>query len=475
MKAVILAAGMGLRLGKPNKDTPKAFLAIKGKPLIKHSLDNLAIAGIKEAIIVVGYMGSFFREQLGNSYNGIKIRYIKNEDYSTTNSMYSLSQTEGVIDDDILLLESDLLYDRNAIDELIGSPWKDAVLVSHLTGSNDAVLICADENGNLKDLGKKINKKSAIGELVGISKLSLEFLSHLYNFAKEDYAKNEMMYHYEECIFKASRKFPVKCLLMKGLVWTEIDTENDLGNAKEKIFPKLNELYKLRESKGKGSWELLWEKKGENKEFDPIGVVGFDKAISVSKQEFVKQIVETVKSNLKILPSDKLLEVGCGAGMLLIPLSKSAKKADGVDLSLSLISMLRKAHPELDVFVAEANSLPFEDESYDKILMHSVFQYFQSINYAHDVVFELLRVCKKPGILFIMDMPDLEKKEECIKYMSKLHPKKYADKKLQHLFYRKKFFEDMCNKKDLECKIVDQNIKGYDNSRFRFNVLIKKR
>ena len=180
------------------------------------------------------------------------------------------------------------------------------------------------------------------------------------------------------------------------------------------------------------------------------------------------------RTKLGLLPSDKLLEVGCGAGMLLIPLSKLAKTAHGVDLSLSLINKLRKAHPELNVFVAGANNLPFENESYDKILVHSVFQYFPSTKYANDVVFELLRVCKKPGSILIMDVPDLGEKRECIEYIRKLHPKKYSDKSLQHLFYNKNFFERICSQKSLKCQIFDQNIKGYENSRFRFNVLIKK-
>ena len=64
MKAVILAAGMGLRLGNHTKNTPKAFVTIKGKTLIEYSLDNLKKAGIKEVIIVVGFMESFFKEKL---------------------------------------------------------------------------------------------------------------------------------------------------------------------------------------------------------------------------------------------------------------------------------------------------------------------------------------------------------------------------------------------------------------------------
>ena len=474
MKAVILAAGMGLRLGNITKRIPKAFIPINGEPLIERSLNNLKKVGIKEVIIVVGYLEDLFKQKLGENYNGIKISYITNKNYKSTNSMYSLSRIKNIINDDILLLESDLLYDYRALKDLINQPYKDVLLVSTLTGADDAVFICVDDNSYLKDLGKKISSKGqVIGELVGISKLSWEFLEHLFVSAEEDYAKNEMNYHYEECILKTSKTHPVKCHIMKELIWIEIDTESDLRKAREMIFPKINEL--SISNKEKKSWNLLWDKKGKDtKNFDPVSLIGYDKAITIPQEDFVKQLLKTIRTKLKISTADELLEVGCGAGMLLIPLSESVKKATGIDISTSLINKLRMAHPELAVFSSEATTIPFENERYNKVLVHSVFQYFSSTKYARDVMTELFRVCKKRGLIFIMDIPDLQKKNDCIKYLSELHPEKYSDKRLQHLFYSKKFFEEMCNKQNLKYEIFDQDIIGYENSRFRFNVLITK-
>jgi len=124
MKAVILAAGMGRRLRPLTNEIPKAFIDIGGYPIIYHSLDNLKIAGITSVVIVTGYKDSYFKEKLGNSYNGTDITYISNEKYATTGSMYSLSKTESVIDDDILLLESDLIFEPRAISELLNSEFE---------------------------------------------------------------------------------------------------------------------------------------------------------------------------------------------------------------------------------------------------------------------------------------------------------------------------------------------------------------
>jgi len=170
----------------------------------------------------------------------ITITYVINNEYSKTGSMYSLSKTENVVDDDILLLESDLLYEKRALDALMNSQDSNEILVASLSGSGDEVYICVNNKNELIDLGKNIaNKNEAIGELVGISKLSLNFLTHLYKKAKEDYQKNENNNHYEEVIFKLSKTYPIKCQLIKNLFWIEIDKYEDLKRAIEVIYPKI--------------------------------------------------------------------------------------------------------------------------------------------------------------------------------------------------------------------------------------------
>lgn len=244
MKAVILAAGQGIRLRPLTNNLPKGLIEIENKALLQYSLDNLKKYGINKAIIVIGYLGDLIKEKLGNRYNGIDLTYIENKEYTKTGSMYSFSKTKKIIEDDIILLESDLLYDEKAIKTALNSRFKDIILVAELLNLGDDVYVCANEENKITNLGKNISeqdKKQAIGVLVGISKYSKEFLSKLFEKAEEDYKNNELNYHYEECVFETNKLgYPVYAELCKNLSWVEIDTEKDLEYAKKEIFPGMD-------------------------------------------------------------------------------------------------------------------------------------------------------------------------------------------------------------------------------------------
>ena len=240
MRAVILAAGMGIRLRPLTYKIPKPLIKVDGISLIERSLDHLNELKIKDVIIVLGYLNELFRKKIGKKYKEIQITYIYNPEYSTSGSMYSLSKTKESINDDIILLEGDLLYEKKALEILLNSPEPNEILVAPLSGSGDEVFICVNNSNELTNLGKNINnKQDAIGELVGISKLSLDFLLALYNKAQEDYERKKFLFHYEEVIFKLSKTYPIKCKLMEELNWIEIDNENDLLRAINVIYPKI--------------------------------------------------------------------------------------------------------------------------------------------------------------------------------------------------------------------------------------------
>lgn len=243
MIAVILAAGQGIRLRPLTHKIPKALIEISDKTLIEYSLDNLKNQDISKAVIVIGYLGDMIKKKVGNEYSGIKIVYVENEEYATTGSMYSLSKTKKIVDEDIILLESDLLYQEKAIIPIKKEKYPDFILASPCSGSEDEVFICIDKNRRLTNLGKFIgNKEDAIGELVGISRLSQRFLKKLFERAEQDYKKGEKNYHYEEVVFatnKENKDYPLYAILIDDLAWIEIDNENDLKRAKEEIYPKL--------------------------------------------------------------------------------------------------------------------------------------------------------------------------------------------------------------------------------------------
>ena len=89
MQAIILAAGLGKRLGNLTQNNTKCMVEIHGKTLIERSLDKLTEAGVTRVVLVIGYEGQKVVDLLGNTYAGMEIVYVKNPIYDKTNNIYS--------------------------------------------------------------------------------------------------------------------------------------------------------------------------------------------------------------------------------------------------------------------------------------------------------------------------------------------------------------------------------------------------
>lgn len=243
MQAVILAAGKGTRLKAKTDTLPKAMIQIESKPLLEYSLDALARYGLNDVIIVVGFRHETITERFGNHFRGLKIRYVENDQYAVSGSMYSLSLVQDFIADEILLLESDLLYEPRALSRLLNSEYANCILVAGLSGSGDEVYICTNHKEEIIELGKNISdisRQSAIGELAGISRFNRSFLERVFTTAREDFQKGEMNFHYEECVIRTSRQsIPIHAVTATELAWVEIDTAADLQRAQDLIFPRI--------------------------------------------------------------------------------------------------------------------------------------------------------------------------------------------------------------------------------------------
>jgi choline kinase len=114
MQAIMLAAGKGSRLGKYTKNNTKCMLDVHGETLLERAIDALLEAGIKDFILVLGYkkdnVKKFIKEK--ELDKKINITYVDNDMYDTTNNIYSLYLAKDyLIQDDTILLESDLIYD----------------------------------------------------------------------------------------------------------------------------------------------------------------------------------------------------------------------------------------------------------------------------------------------------------------------------------------------------------------------------
>jgi len=94
MQAIILAAGMGKRLGNLTKDNTKCMVKVNGIPLIDRVLGQLSHFPLSKVILVIGYKGEKLKEYLGFDYQGLPIQYIENSIYDKTNNIYLLYRFE---------------------------------------------------------------------------------------------------------------------------------------------------------------------------------------------------------------------------------------------------------------------------------------------------------------------------------------------------------------------------------------------
>lgn len=244
MQAIILAAGMGRRLGEYTKDNTKCMLPINGIRLIDRTLTQLSRLGLSRVIIVVGYQAQNLTDYIGHRYDDrLKIEYINNPVYNKTNNIYSLALAkEQLAQDDTILLESDLIYEDSILQLITDNPARNIALVAKWETWMDGTVVKIDEDNNIIDfIGKqafKYEDADSYYKTVNIYKFSKEFSKHKYvpflNAYCEALGNNE---YYEQVlrIITFLNSADVKALPIGDRKWYEIDDVQDKDIA-ETIF-----------------------------------------------------------------------------------------------------------------------------------------------------------------------------------------------------------------------------------------------
>ena len=238
-QAIILAAGMGVRLKELNRGVPKGFISLgNDKPIIEHSIDALLACGIKDIIIVTGFMDKHY-ENLRSRYPQIKT--VRNEKYSETGTMYSLWCARNLVNTDFILLESDLIYEIRAVKELLESTSENSILISEKTDAGDEVYVGADDNW-VKQISKdRKTLSSIVGEFIGISKLSYDFYLKLIQIAEEGFDSNLLISYDMDCFVAVAEINHLGFLKIEKLLWAEIDDVSQLNKAK-KVWENIKKL-----------------------------------------------------------------------------------------------------------------------------------------------------------------------------------------------------------------------------------------
>lgn len=234
--------------------------------------------------------------------------------------------------------------------------------------------------------------------------------------------------------------------------------------------------------KAKNKWQEVWLRKGREKSsYDLEGLMqadGFDTNTgAMTVEDWLKTSVD-IQKYLQVSQGDNLLEIGCGAGAMLWTMRDCGANLYGVDYSDTLLQKARKAIPELFAETCEAASLPFHDNMFEAVFSHGVFFYFEDYDYADLAMNEILRVLTRNGKIFILDVPDFDKRDACetfrrdVVYAGEDYPTA-EDSPYRHLYYPKSWFEKFGKCNYMKTTFFDQNLPSYPMSPFRFNVLFE--
>lgn len=261
MKAIILAAGMGSRLKALTKDNPKCMVKVNGETLIERVLSQLDKCNLKEIILVLGYKKEVLKEYINNLGIETKISYIDNDIYDKTNNIYSLYMAkEEMLKNDILLLESDLIFDNSILKNLTADTNKNMAVIASYEPWMDGTCVKLDSENNIIDFvtSKKFdfNNTKDLYKTVNVYKFSKEFNKCYIKFLEAYLSSNGENQYYETVLETMINVLPNE---LKGFVlndnqkWYEIDDKQDLDIA-ESIFSSEDEKLKKLQVRYGGYW-----------------------------------------------------------------------------------------------------------------------------------------------------------------------------------------------------------------------------
>lgn len=264
MQAIILAAGMGRRLGEYTRYNTKCMVEVNGIKLIDRVLRQLGQLSLRRVLIVVGYKGKELRDYLENNYQGpLRLEFADNPIYDRTNNIYSLSLVkEQLQEDDTLLIESDLIFDDELFPMVVDCQYSNVALVAKYEPWMDGTMVRIDSENNIVNfVPRKAFNYAEVDhyyKTVNIYKFSQQFLKEVYVPFLGAYSQvmgNNDYYEQVLRVINTLDRVEMKALDIGKRRWYEIDDAQDLDIASAIFAPEHDRLAMFHRRFG-GYWRF---------------------------------------------------------------------------------------------------------------------------------------------------------------------------------------------------------------------------
>ena len=242
MKAIILAAGVGKRFKALTDHRPKCLIQVSGKTLLERTLAALGAAGVREAVIVIGYRGDMIVEEIGERCGAVSVRCIRNPQYEK-GAILSLWSARKEFDTDLLIMDADVLFPVRLLKRLVQSPHASCFLLDASSeNSGEEQMLLTRAGRVLTIIRGGSGDYDLIGESVGFLKVARDAVPLLRSILDDCVAQGRDTIEHEEAFPVFLAQHQVGFEQVDDLPWTEIDFPQDLEHAERDILPAIERL-----------------------------------------------------------------------------------------------------------------------------------------------------------------------------------------------------------------------------------------
>lgn len=253
MKGVILAAGISSRLRPLTDTTPKCLLPIGGETILARTLNNLTACGIRDIVIVGGYLEDQLRSYVSGNFPELGVKFLTNDVYASTNNIYSLWLAKSdVLEHGMILLDSDIIFEDRIIQALLRSGYDNCLAVNtKIRLGDEEIKVAVDRRNRIRAISKEVPPGQAIGESVGIELFAPSMLKTLFDILDRKIVRERAVNEFYEAAFqevidRGGEIYAVDVGMYKAI---EIDTAEDLLAAEKNILPYLTPAKAARTNK----------------------------------------------------------------------------------------------------------------------------------------------------------------------------------------------------------------------------------
>ncbi|HEU5394905.1 MAG TPA: phosphocholine cytidylyltransferase family protein [Candidatus Methylomirabilis sp.] len=230
MKAVILAAGRGNRLGEMGREGPKCLLRFGGETLLSRMLRTLVGLHL-EPVIVVGFLAHLVRDEATRTLPGAALCFVHNPAYRAGNLLSAWAAREH-LEGPVLLMDADVLYHPDILQRLVASPHADCFLLDRQFEPGEEPTHVAVDGGRVTDFRRNIREPhELVGESVGFFKLSAAAAADLVRTMGEVVARGRREASYDDALRELLPRHRFAAEDVTGLPWIEIDFPEDVAAA----------------------------------------------------------------------------------------------------------------------------------------------------------------------------------------------------------------------------------------------------